>query len=251
MHFFKKNSTHLYPYVCILDFEATCDDSVKHYDNEIIEFPSVLLKWDPLIANYTKVSEIQFYCKPLCNTKVTKFCNDLTGITQDKVNQGIDFTSALEQHVSWLMQECKVDKPDEMLFEDRVIIVTCGAWDLNTVFPKDCRRWNVNNPNKVYRRFVNIKVEFANQYKRSKLRGMKQMLEELEIPLEGRHHSGIDDCRNIAKIWQRMVTDGYDPRPEVIDVPKKLYHIREQKKKYQGYKELIAKRSQERELQKK
>lgn len=29
---------------------------------------------------------------------------------------------------------------------------------------------------------------------------MVGMLEYLNIPLEGRHHSGIDDTRNIAKI---------------------------------------------------
>ena len=30
--------------------------------------------------------------------------------------------------------------------------------------------------------------------------GMAGMLKTLKIKLEGRHHSGIDDCKNIAKI---------------------------------------------------
>ena len=34
-----------YEYICVLDFEATCDD-VKKRSHEIIEYPSVLLKWN-------------------------------------------------------------------------------------------------------------------------------------------------------------------------------------------------------------
>ena len=35
----------------------------------------------------------------------------------------------------------------------------------------------------------------------------------LGLALEGRHHSGIDDSRNIARILQRMIADGYVPAP--------------------------------------
>jgi len=34
---------------------------------------------------------------------------------------------------------------------------------------------------------------------------MVEMLEALNCPLEGRHHSGLDDCRNIATIVVELV----------------------------------------------
>lgn len=38
---------------------------------------------------------------------------------------------------------------------------------------------------------------------------MVGMLEYLGIKLEGRHHSGIDDTKNIAKILLRIISDGH------------------------------------------
>ncbi len=237
----KKKLNHLYGYVCILDFEATCDD-VKNYDNEIIEFPSVLLRWNPMKGNYEQISEFQVYCKPLVNDKVTKFCTDLTGITQETVNNGIDFTNALTKHQEWLFSECKNDNP-EILFEDNVMIVTCGAWDLSSIFPKEIKRWMIPNPNKIYQRYINVKNEFAHHY-HCKGYGMGRMLKHLQIPLEGRHHSGIDDCRNIVKIWQRLIQDNYDAtRPNVVVVPNYAYKIHPSKQRYKHYSELISKRN--------
>ena len=36
---------------------------------------------------------------------------------------------------------------------------------------------------------------------------MAMMLRDLHIELEGRHHSGIDDCRNIAKVAIALLRD--------------------------------------------
>ena len=34
---------------------------------------------------------------------------------------------------------------------------------------------------------------------------MKEMLDFLKLPLDGRHHSGIDDAKNIAKIAIKLL----------------------------------------------
>lgn len=39
--------------------------------------------------------------------------------------------------------------------------------------------------------------------------GMANMLKELNLPLVGKHHSGIDDCRNITAIVTKMINDGF------------------------------------------
>ncbi len=182
-------------FVCVLDFEATCDGS-KNYDNEIIEFPSVLMRFDG--TEYTVVSIFQQYCKPSRNPTVSNFCLELTGITQEMVNNGNKFINSLNDHHKWLINETN----------GNVIFVTCGAWDLGTVMINECKKWKTIPPT-TYLKFVNISTEFKKFYKSSGGAGMKRMLEYLGIELTGRHHSGIDDCRNIAKIWQKMVEHGY------------------------------------------
>lgn len=41
------------------------------------------------------------------------------------------------------------------------------------------------------------------------VRGMTDMLELLELELEGRHHSGIDDCKNLTRVVQKLMQEGY------------------------------------------
>jgi inhibitor of KinA sporulation pathway (predicted exonuclease) len=195
-------------FICVLDFEATCEENVKHFDNEIIEFPSVLLKYDddsqvnPARSNnYIVISEFQQFCKPLKNPVVSKFCNELTGITQEQVNKGNNFISTLNDHHHWLINQTGG-------WCDNVLILTCGFWDLGKVMIEECKKWKIIPP-KVYMHFINIKNDFKKFYKIEKGLSMVRMLEILNITLEGHHHSGIDDCRNIAKIWKKMVLDGY------------------------------------------
>ncbi len=38
---------------------------------------------------------------------------------------------------------------------------------------------------------------------------MVWMLDQVGLKLEGRHHSGLDDSRNIGRIWIKMLEDGY------------------------------------------
>lgn len=40
--------------------------------------------------------------------------------------------------------------------------------------------------------------------------GMTSMLKHFQLKLEGRHHSGIDDCRNITKCLAKMIEEGID-----------------------------------------
>lgn len=37
---------------------------------------------------------------------------------------------------------------------------------------------------------------------------MLSMMRELNIPLRGSHHLGIDDAKNITRVLQRLLTDG-------------------------------------------
>jgi inhibitor of KinA sporulation pathway (predicted exonuclease) len=86
----------MYKFVCVLDFEATCDDKTQLNPQEIIEFPSVLLQFTEE-KKLEKVSKFQYYVKPEHNPKMTKFCTKLTGITTEMTDNGVTFKKSLEQ----------------------------------------------------------------------------------------------------------------------------------------------------------
>lgn len=66
-----------------------------------------------------------------------------------------------------------------------------------------------------YSRSINIKESFRKHYRLRYEQGMSQMLQALKLPLEGRQHSGIDDCKNILTIIRRMRADGWKPEKDV------------------------------------
>ena len=193
-------------YICVLDFEATCwdDDGKSRWRMEIIEFPSVLIEWNTKTGKTRRLGEFQEYCKPLAS-EVSPFCEELTGITQETVNQGGKFPEVIRRHYKWLKTLIPVEQRD-------VYIMTVGQWDLAIQLPRDLKRWNMTLKNipKVYKRFYNIKADFVKFIKPKNKRGfgMAKMLKFLNLKLDGRHHSGIDDCKNTAKIFEKLVRKG-------------------------------------------
>src|SRR3990167_4098540 len=102
-------------YLLILDFEATCEEQTRISPQEVIEFPSVLLN----IRTNTVVDEFQSYVRPIHHPVLSKFCTELTGITQDKVEQAPTFPTVFANYLNWLQSH--------NLNEQNCLIVTCGG----------------------------------------------------------------------------------------------------------------------------
>lgn len=180
-------------YLIIVDFEANCSDDKRNLvPLEIIEFPCVVYS----IKNNIIRRDLDFmtFCK--IKTPITQFCTDLTTITQSMTDSGISLEKVLELNQEWLYK----NKLEKSLF------VTCGDWDLKIALPINCKFLNITYPDYL-KKWANIKNIYEETYKR-KAAGMKGMLQELNIPLDGTHHRGIDDCSNIAKIAQQIIKDG-------------------------------------------
>jgi inhibitor of KinA sporulation pathway (predicted exonuclease) len=195
-------------YICILDFEATCwNDNGNGNGNgngnkyksqiEIIEFPSILYKLEK--NKLEKIGEFHEYVKPIIHPILSEFCTELTGIKQETVDKADIFPNVFNRHYKWLSSS--VPNLEELTF------LTCGAWDLKIQLPRELNNKNVKM-NKIYSHFINIKDEFEYFYKVKAL-GMDGMLKYLKMSLDGKHHSGIDDCRNISKILIKMVENGH------------------------------------------
>ncbi|KGL78046.1 3'-5' exoribonuclease 1, partial [Tinamus guttatus] len=184
-----------YDYICVVDFEATCEEgNPPEFVHEIIEFPVVLLN--------TRTLEIedafQQYVKPEINPKLSAFCISLTGITQDIVDKADTFPQVLQNVVEWMRQW-------ELGTKYSYSLLTDGSWDMSKFLNIQCRISRIKYPS-FAKRWINIRKSYGNFYKvpRSQTK-LTMMLEQLGMCYAGRPHSGLDDACNIAAIAVRRV----------------------------------------------
>eukprot|EP00803_Ostreobium_quekettii_P008663 evm.model.scf_1422.1 EVM.evm.TU.scf_1422.1 scf_1422:15009-22671(-) len=184
-------------YLAILDFEATCHEKTpKGFTQEIIEFPVVLVDTEAMKVADAPV--FHKYVRPVHNPVLSEFCTELTGIRQETVDQADTIEVVFAQFVQFLTEN--------RLSPSNTIFCTCGDWDLKTMWPNQARTSQLATPD-VFRAWANVKSIFRNVL-REYGRGMMNMLDRLGLPHQGRHHSGIDDTRNIARIAIRLMELG-------------------------------------------
>lgn len=179
-----------YETLVILDFEATCLPRPGMSPQEIIELPSVLVS----LTEGRQVDEFTTFVRPVHHPRLTPFCTQLTSIRQQDVDHAPEFPAALALHRRWLESHGLHERP--------FVFVTCGDWDLRTMLPTQCRASRIDPASLplYWRRWLNLKKVFARVMPDSRASGMKTMLEALDLPLLGRHHRGLDDCQNTARI---------------------------------------------------
>ena len=170
--------------IIIIDLKATCwqgqipDGEI----NEIIEIGVSVLD-----TNSGEISQNQGILVKPQYSKVSTFCTELTTITQELVaNEGVIFEKAIE---------LLVDQYTPNLYT----WASYGLYDLN-MLQKQCKKFGVSYP--MGNTHINVKTLFAATKGLARPTGMNGALHILGIPLEGTHHRGVDDAKNIAKILQ-------------------------------------------------
>jgi 3'-5' exoribonuclease 1 len=170
----------------IVDLEATCWEGTGNYypagvrPNEIIEIGAVVL---PSAAS-SAADEFGRFVRPVAKPELSDFCIKLTSITQADVDSAAIFPAVFQGFVNWIGPE-------------PFVLCSWGQYDLNQ-FRADCGRHDFPLP-ATFERHVNVKKEFARVFKVRPC-GMAEALKHAGLPLEGQHHRGIDDARNIAKL---------------------------------------------------
>jgi len=186
----------LIPYYVIVDFEATCEEiNAPDYPHEIIEFPAVLVSTELQQV----VDHFQAYCRPVLNPTLSRFCMELTGITQEEVDAADTFPQVLRDFEAWLTKH-------KLGTKHKFLVVTDGPWDMGRFLYGQCKISGIPYP-QFAKKWINIRKTFSNFYKCRRF-SLKLMLEHLELNFEGRPHCGLDDARNIARVLIRMMYDG-------------------------------------------
>ena len=173
----------------VVDIEATCsnDCSFPRHQMEIIEIGAVSVD----AATGLIESEFQSFVRPVRNPILTDFCRRLTSISQEDVDNADDYPTVLKPFRKWLATLGDYD------------FCSWGLYD-KTQFERDSEFHGVPYPFAGYHR--NLKVELTEAIGAKKRMGVNGALKYLGMEFEGTQHRGIDDARNIARIYGELLT---------------------------------------------
>jgi inhibitor of KinA sporulation pathway (predicted exonuclease) len=152
---------------------------------EIIEIGAVRLA----APEGPPVDEFTAFVRPVCEPALSDFCTELTSIRQEDVDGAEPFPAVFDRFLHWIGGE-----------EYR--LCSWGGYDLGQ-FRLDCARHGLPLP-AGFEAHVNLKQGFSRRYGCRPL-GMSAALAKAGLSLEGRHHRGIDDARNIAKLARLLL----------------------------------------------
>lgn len=191
------------PYYLVVDLEATCSDrstppkfkehTVPRHEMETIEIGAVLCHPRTLAP----VAEFQTFIQPVRHPVLTRFCTDLTSITQADVLPAPRFPAAIAALSAFLNGR-------DAIF---------GSWGDYDWFQliQDARYHRCELP--AFSDRLNLKAQFGSR-QGGRPMGMAAALRRARLPLEGTHHRGIDDARNIARLLPLIVGEAA-PAPDV------------------------------------
>jgi 3'-5' exoribonuclease 1 len=165
----------------IVDLEATCWENSREFDRmETIEIGAVEMP----TAEGKAVREFAKFVRPVAERKLSDFCTKLTSIRQEDVDRADIFWTVFGEFMDWIG-----DEP--------FVWGSWGEYDLNQL-RRDCQRHGFKLPPSM-KNHINIKKAFSRVLGVDRC-GMAEALKVTGLTLEGTHHRGIDDARNIARL---------------------------------------------------
>lgn len=169
-------------YLCVIDFECTCDEHNK-YAHEIIEFPIVVID----LVDRVEIARFRSFVKPTEHPNLSPFCRRLTGIEQSDVDAAPPLSVVLG----------KADDFLESLQHD--FAIGADAPDLRRFLAPECARKRIAlEPH--WTRWVDVSKHLRRMYPASRRAPLAVKLNFLKLTFEGNAHCGIDDAFNIARM---------------------------------------------------
>ncbi len=169
----------------IFDLEATCWEKGSWPDRmEIIEIGAVRVRED----DWSCEDEFSRFVQPIGEPILSDFCMTLTGIRQEDVDEAKSFPEVLNEFLRWTGT-------------GEQVWMSWGMYDRRQI-EHDCRRHRIAVP-QILESHMNLKAIFT-EVTGVRRAGMKRALQVLGLPLEGSHHRGLDDARNIVAIGKKV-----------------------------------------------
>jgi len=167
-----------YTLFLVIDLECTCWDGDAPDHKETIEIGAVMFDSQTGI-----VAEWQQFVRPTSQPVLSEYCRNLTSIQQADVDSAPTFSEAVGRLAEWSAGF----GPD--------VWASWGDFD-RVQLQRECERKGVAYPLGDH---INIKQQYSKAFGVRPC-GMAKALAQRSLALEGVHHRGIDDARNIARL---------------------------------------------------
>src|SRR5574337_673796 len=171
----------------VIDLEATCYERgfPVGEQQEIIEIGVCLLDLKSLRIENPK----GLIVKPT-TSRVSDFCTQLTTLTQEVVDKGMTLSEAM----NILDTEYDITRR------------TWGSWgDFDRkLLIRDCAHKGIQFPGES-RSHINIKNVLSIEHGWNREFGLDAGCEAFGLKLEGTHHRGVDDAKNIARVYRMHI----------------------------------------------
>lgn len=173
-------------FALVIDVESTCWDHEppRGQTSEIIEIGLCLVD----LRLLTRLERRSIMVRPV-RSQVSTFCTDLTGITGPMVHDALPLEEALR-----ILQ-------GQYHAADR-LFASWGDYDRNQ-FRRNCQTSGLSYP--FGPTHLNVKNLFSVAYGLPAELGIDAACRHLGITLEGRHHRGVDDAWNVARILCMLI----------------------------------------------
>ena len=180
-----------------LEFNQAFDFKTGSYSKSNPECPFEIIQIGAvkLNSNFDTIGEFNFYIKPVIYKRLHPYVEKITGITQEIMENGINFNSAYEEFSTF------VSKDD--------ILCSWGGDDVKALFRNI--RYHKLSSSAMPDRYMNIQ-SFATtylKYEPGKAIGLKNAVELLELEIESDFHNALNDAMYTAEIFKIV-------RPEIL-----------------------------------
>lgn len=175
----------------VYDLEATCwEGRPPGKVQEIIEIGAIKVnRYGELLDSFC------MFVKPVLSPNMSMFCRQLTGIEQEKIDRSNTFPTVVEAFQDWI----DIYSDDYTLcawgsFDQKMLIQDCELHDLDFDWTKP---------------HIDLKQQYHEIKRLHRRRGLRYAVEKEGFDFTGDQHRGIDDARNLAKLFVKFLDDWY------------------------------------------
>ena len=171
------------------DLEMNCVDKKDNTLGfwEIISLGAV--KYNPINNSLDK-----FYIilKPKIQEKLSDRCKEITGLTQEEVDNGIGFKQGIKLLEEWIGNE-------------KFLFISWGKEDIKALKCNSLIRGNKNEfINRVRKNYVDFQKEFSYYYKKmNQVISLSSALDCYSLEFEGEKHNALSDAYNLYRVYRK------------------------------------------------
>ena len=177
------NCTH----IMVVDFEATCGPGVSKTDAEIIEVGAVLVSFTTE-ASLLELPTFHRYVRPTIVATLTPFCKNLTGITQEQVDNGLLFEDMID--------EWKVFLSEHHCTSNTVVFGCWTDFDIKQL-RLELTRQNIDFE---FPYWIDLQKAYKNSQQKNTIQSVSKALAEQELEFIGQAHSALHDALNTVRL---------------------------------------------------